>query len=63
MILKSLFAPVLLVVVSVTFKRFISVWLHWSLGSVNKDNEATSLFGHKNSRYQVLDNVECVNVY
>ena len=61
MILKSLFAPVVLVVVSVTLKRFISVWLHWSLGSVNKDNEATSLLGHENSRYQVLDNVECVN--
>ena len=61
MILKSLFAPVVLVVLSVTLKRLISVWLHWSLGSVNNDNEATSLLELKNSRYQVLDNVECVN--
>ena len=31
MILKSLFAPVLLVVVSLSLKRFMSVWMHWSL--------------------------------
>ena len=58
MILKSLFAPVLLVVVSLSLKRFISVWMHWSLSGVEDESkEANSLRRHDYQEYQVLDNV------
>ena len=33
-VLKSLFGPILLLVVSVSLKVFISVWVHWSHGRV-----------------------------
>ena len=54
---KSLFAPVVLAVVSLSLKRFISVWMHWSPGGVEDDNAVCPLHGHGCSRYQVLDNV------
>ena len=54
---KSLFAPVILAVLSLSLKRFISVWLHWSPGGVEGDNAVCPLHGHGYSRYQVLDNV------
>ena len=57
MILKSLFAPVLLAVVSLSLKRFISVWMHWSPGGVEGDNAVSPLQGHGPYRYQSIDNV------
>ena len=58
MMLKSLFAPVLLFVVSLSLKRFISVWMHWSLSGVEDESqEANSLRRHDYQEYQVLDNV------
>ena len=58
MILMSLFAPVLLIVVSLSLKRLISVWMHWSLSGVEDESqEANSLRRHDYQEYQVLDNV------
>ena len=58
MILKSLFAPVLLFAVSVSLKRFISVWMHWSFCGVEDESKgANSLQRHDYKEYQVLDNV------
>ena len=58
MILKSLFAPVVLFVVSLSLKRFISVWMHWSLsGEEDESKEANSWRRHDYKEYQVLDKV------
>ena len=62
MILKSLFAPVLLAVVSLSLKRFISVWMHWSPGGVEDDNAVNPQPGHGPYRHQPLDNVVVENV-
>ena len=52
-LLKSLITPVLLVVVSLSLKRFILVWVRGSLGSVRDVNDPA---GHASNGYQVLDN-------
>ena len=53
MLLKSLITPVLLVVVSLSLKRFVLVWMRGSLGGVR---DVTNAPGHGSSGYQVLDN-------
>ena len=57
MMLKSLFAPALLAAVSLSLKRFISVWLHWSSDGVESDNAVNPQPGHGHYRYQSIDNV------
>ena len=54
---KSLFAPVLLAVISMGLKRFISVWMHWSPDNVDGDNAVNPLHGRVYSRYQAIDSV------
>ena len=44
--LKALFTPVLLATVSLSLKRFISVWMHWSPGGEEGGNTAYPLHGH-----------------
>ena len=55
-LLKSLFTPVVLAVVSLSIKWFTSVWVNWSLGSVD-GSPVSPLHGHGYNRYQVLTNV------
>ena len=52
----SLFTPVILAVVSLGIKWFTSVWMNWSLGSVD-GSPVSPLHGHGYNRYQVLTNV------
>ncbi len=54
-ILKSFFTPVILAVVSLGIKWFTSVWMNWSLGSVD-GCPVSPLHGHGYSSYQVLTN-------
>ena len=54
-LLKSLFTPVILAVVSLGIKWFTSVWMNWSLGSVDS-SLVSPLHGHGYYRYQVLTN-------
>ena len=56
MLFKSLFTPVILAVVSLGIKWFTSVWMNWSLGSVD-GSPVSPLHGHGYNRYQVLANV------
>ena len=56
-LLKSLFAPVLLAIVSLCLKRFISVWVHCSPGGVEGDNTVYPFHGQEYNRHQALDNV------
>ena len=56
-LLKSLFAPVLLAIVSLSLKKFISVWVNCSPGGVEGDNTVYPFHGHEYNRYQALDNV------
>ena len=60
---KSLFAPVLLAVISVGLKRFISVWMHWSPDNVDGDNTVNPRRGHVYNGYQALDNVVVEYLY
>ena len=55
MLLKSLFTPVILAVLSLGIKWFTSVWMNWSLGSVD-GSPVSPLHGHGYNRYQVLTN-------
>ena len=55
MLLKSLFTPVILAVVSLGIKWLTSVWMNWSLGSVD-GCPVSPLHGHGCNRYQVLAN-------
>ena len=55
--LKSLFAPVLLAVLGLGLKRFISVWMHWSPDDVEGDNEINPVPGHVHSGYQAIENM------
>ena len=57
MFLKSLFAPVLLAVLGLGLKRFISVWMHWSPADVDGDIAVNPLHGHVYDGYQAIDNV------
>ena len=55
--LKALFTPVLLVLVSLSLKKFISVWMHWSPGGEEDNNTAYPLHGHRHNGYQALEDV------
>ena len=55
--LKALFTPVLLGTVSVSLKRFISVWMHWSPGGEEGGNTVSPLHGHRRNGYKVLEDV------
>ena len=57
MILKSLFAPVFLAAMSLSLKKFISVWMHWSSSGVEDDDAVNPLHGHGCYRYKAIDNV------
>ena len=57
MLLKSLFAPVFLFVVSLCLKRFFSFWVHWSLGGVQNGEEMNQPPQHGCNGYQAMDNV------
>ena len=60
MLLKSLITPLLLVVVSLSLKRFILVWVRGSLGGVRNVYDPP---GHGSNGYQVLDNAVVHNVH
>ena len=62
MILKSVFAPVLLAVMSLSLKWFISAWLRLSPDGVEGDNVVNPLHGHGCNRYQAIDNVVVDNM-
>ena len=62
MILKSVFAPVLLGVMSLSLKWFISAWLRLSPDGVEGDNVVTPLHGQRCNRYQAIDNVVVDNM-
>ena len=62
-LLKSLITPVLLAVVSVSLKKFIFSWVHWSLGGVQDCEEMNQLPRHGCNRYQVMDNAVVDNVH
>ena len=67
-LLKSLFAPVFLFIVSLCLKRFISVWVHWSLGRVQNGEEMNQPpqaphHRHGCNRYQSMDNAVVDNVH
>ncbi len=55
MLLKSLFTPILLAVVSLSLKKFIFSWAHWSLGGVQDCEEMNQLPQHKSNGYQAID--------
>ena len=55
MLLKSFFTPVILAVVGLGIKWFTSVWIKWSLGSVD-GCPVSPPHGHGYNRYQVLTN-------
>ena len=59
-LLKSLITPVLLVVVSLSLKRFILIWVRGSLGGVRDVNDPP---GNGSNGYQVLDNAVVHNVH
>ena len=63
MLLKSLFAPVFLFVMSLFLKRFMSVWVHWSLGRVPNGEEMNQPPQHGCNRYQAMDNAVVDNVH
>ena len=60
MLLKSLITPVLLVVVSLSLKRFILVWVRGSLRGVR---DVTDPLRHGSNGYQVLDSAVVHNVH
>ena len=62
MILKSVFAPVLLAIMSLSLKWFISGWLRLSPDGVEGDNVVTPLHGQEYNRYQAIDNVVVDNM-
>ena len=55
--LKALFTPVLLAVVSLSLKKFISVWMHWSPGGEEGNNTVYPLHGHRHNGYLALEGV------
>ena len=63
LVLKPLFTPFLLAVVSLSLKKIISVWMHWSLGGVEGDNAVDPQPGHRYNRYQPLDNTAVDSVH
>ena len=63
MLLKSLFAPVFLFVMSLCLKRFISIWVHWSLGRVQNGEEMNQPPQHGCNGYQAMDNAVVDNVH
>ena len=55
--LKVLLTPVLLAVVSLSLKKFISVWMHWSPGGGEGDNTVSQLYGSWHNGYQAFEDV------
>ena len=49
--LMSLFVRVSVVVVSLCLKRFVSIWVHWSLGRVQNGVKMYQLPRHECNRY------------
>ena len=63
MLLKSLIIPVLLAVVSLSLKKLVFIWVHWSLGRVPNGEEMNQLPQHGCNRYQAMDNAVVDNVH
>ena len=63
LVLKLLFTPVLLAVVSLSLKKFTSVWMHWSLGGMEDGSAVNPLRSHGCNTYQALDNAVVDSVH